>query len=149
MRLHGSWCTCPTASGTFQNDITKHHEWVAGPLCTHTWLSVLWLGSGSDSFLEIDDAQSGSWVHHADGKATIHQHLRKGQPMKLYTYLGNGLNRVYVMIYVTCLYKKLFFFPPLLLCLDVSVSACAPSKLWLIMKKNARYPPPVINSGRV
>ena len=50
MGLHARWCTCPTASATFENDITKHHEWVAGPLCTlclnlqednqYIWLNV-------------------------------------------------------------------------------------------------------------
>ena len=34
MWLHSSWCASPTTSKTFQNDITKHHEWVADPLCT-------------------------------------------------------------------------------------------------------------------
>ena len=48
----------------------------------HTGLSVLWLGNGNDSFPGIDDAQFGSSVLHANGRGTIHQHLRRGQPVE-------------------------------------------------------------------
>ena len=48
----------------------------------HTGLLVLWLGNGNDSFLGIDDAQFGSSVLHADGRGTVHQHLKRGQPFE-------------------------------------------------------------------